>query len=48
LVVEQHLRLVEQAPDQRALAVVDAPARDEPEQALLLVRVQVGEDVLGE
>jgi hypothetical protein len=35
LVVEDLPRLVEQAADQRALAVVDAAARDEAQQALL-------------
>ncbi len=48
LVLEDHLRVVEQAPDQRALAVVDAAAGDEPQQALVLVRVQVGVDVAGD
>ena len=48
LVLEQHLRLVQQPADQRALAVVDAAAGDEAQQALALVRLQVGEDVLGD
>ena len=48
LVLEQHLRLEEQPSDQRALAVVDAAAGDEAQHALALVRLQVGEDVLGE
>ena len=48
LVLEQELRLVQQAADQRALAVVDAAARDEPQEALVLVLVEVGEDVLGD
>ena len=38
LVLEDHLRVVQQAADQRALAVVDAAAGDEPQQALVLVR----------
>ena len=46
LVLEDHLRVVEQAPDQRRLAVVDAAAGDEAQQALVLVRVEVGLDVL--
>jgi hypothetical protein len=48
LVLEQHLAVVEQAPDQRALAVVDAAAGDETQQALVLVLVQVGVDVGGD
>jgi len=35
LIVEQRLRLVEQAADQRGLAVVDAAAGDEAQQILL-------------
>ena len=37
LVLEDHLRVVEQPADQRALAVVDAAAGDEAQQALVLV-----------
>ena len=48
LVLEEHLRLVQQAADQRALAVVDAAAGDEAQQALVLVRVEVRVDVLGD
>ncbi len=48
LVLEDHLGVVEQAPDQGALAVVDAAAGDEPQQALVLVRVQVGVNVAGD
>jgi hypothetical protein len=48
LVLEQHLRVVQQAADQRALAVVDAAAGDEAQQALVLVLLQVGADVLGD
>jgi hypothetical protein len=48
MVLEEQLRLVEQPPDQRALAVVDRAAGDEAEQALVLVRLEVGEDVLGD
>jgi hypothetical protein len=48
VVLEQELRLVQEPPDQRALAVVDRAAGDEAEQALLLVRLQVREDVLGD
>ncbi len=46
LVLEDHLRVVEQPADQRGLAVVDAAAGDEAQQALVLVLVQVGLDVL--
>ena len=44
LVVEDHLRLVEQPADQRALAVVDAAAGDEAQAVL----APVGVEVLGE
>ena len=37
LVLEQELRLAQQPADERALAVVDAAARDEAQQALVLV-----------
>jgi translation elongation factor EF-G len=46
LVLEDHLRIIEQAADQRGFAVIDAAAGDEPQQALVLVGVEVGEDVL--
>ncbi len=45
VVLEDHVRLVEQPSDERALAVVDAAARDEAQQALVLVGEQVGVDV---
>ncbi len=45
LVLEDHLRVVEQPADQRRLAVVHAAAGDEPEQALVLVRLEIGLDV---
>jgi hypothetical protein len=48
LVLEQQLRLPQQPADERALAVVDAAAGDEAQEALVLVRVEVGEDVLGD
>ena len=38
--LEDQPRLVEQAPDQRRLAVVDGAAGDEPQQALLAQRAQ--------
>ena len=39
------LRVVEQAADQRRLAVIDAAAGDEAQQRLVLVRVEVRVDV---
>ena len=48
LVVEQHLRLEQQASDQGALPVVDRTAGDEAQQALGLVLGQVGLDVGGD
>ena len=45
LILEDHLRLVQQPADQRRLAVVHAAAGDEAQQALALVRAQVGFDV---
>jgi hypothetical protein len=48
LVLEQELRLVQEPADERALAVVDAAARDEAQEALVLVLIEVGEDVLGD
>ena len=44
LVVEQQLGVVQQAPDQRALAVVDAAAGDEAQQVLGFVLLQVLRD----
>jgi hypothetical protein len=38
LVLEDHLAVVEQPPDQGGLAVIDAAAGDEAQQALVLVR----------
>jgi len=45
LVVQQQAGVVQQAPDQRALAVVDAAAGDEAQQVLGLVLLQVGGDL---
>jgi hypothetical protein len=39
---------VQQATDEGRLAIVDAPAREEPEQVLVLVLLQVGQDVGGD
>ncbi len=48
LVLEDHLGIVEQPPDQGRLAVVDAAAGDEAQQRLVLVRFKVGVDVGGD
>ena len=48
VILEHEMRLVQQAADEGALAVVDAAAGDEPQQALVLVRRQVLVDVLGD
>jgi len=48
VVLEQHLGVVQQPPDQRALAVVHAAAGDEAQQALVLVRLEVAGDVRGD
>ncbi len=47
LVIEKHLRLIQQAADQRALAVINTAAGDEAQQLFGLVRLQVLLDVLG-
>jgi hypothetical protein len=41
LVLEQQLGFVQQTPDQGALAVVNAAARDEPQQSLVLEEVEL-------
>jgi Tfp pilus assembly protein FimV len=41
LVLVDHFRFVQQPPDERALAVVDAAAGDEPQQFLALVLRQI-------
>src|SRR4051812_11077834 len=41
LILVDHLRFIEQPPDQRALAVIYAPASDKPEQLLALVLREV-------
>jgi hypothetical protein len=43
-----HLGVVQQAPDQGALAVVDVAAGEEAQQFLAFVLGQVGEDVLAD
>ena len=46
LVFENHAAVVEQASDQRGLAVIDAAAGDEAQHRLVLVLVEIGVDVL--
>ena len=48
VVLEDQLRVVQQAADQRALAVVDAAAGDEAQHRLVLVALEIGVDVRGE
>src|SRR5580700_8116480 len=48
MVVEYHMGLEEQPSDEGALAVVDTSTRDEPQQLLLLMDLQVGVDVGGD
>ena len=48
LVLEDHPRIVEQPTDQRRLAIVHAAAGDEAQQALVLVLVKIGVDILGD
>ena len=48
LVLEQHLRFVQQPADQRALAIVDAAAGDEAQQTLVLVGLEISLDILGD
>jgi len=47
VVLVDHLRIVQQAADQRALAVVDVAAGEETQELLALVLRQVREDVGG-
>ena len=48
LVLEDHLGVVEQAADQRRLAVVHRAAGEKPQQRLVLMGVEIGLDVLGD
>jgi hypothetical protein len=48
LILEDHLGVVQQPADQGGLAVVDAAAGDEAQQALVLMGVQIGVDVAGD
>ena len=47
LILVDQLRVVEEAADERALAVVDAAAGDEAQELLVLVLVEVGLDAVG-
>jgi hypothetical protein len=47
LVLEDQVGLVEQPSNQGALAVVDAAARDDAQQVLLLLVLEIGDDVVG-
>jgi len=48
LVLENHLRVIKQAADQRRFAVVDRAAGDEAQQRFLLMLFEIGVDVLGD
>ena len=48
LILEDHLRVVQQPADQRRLAVVDRAAGDEAQQRLVLMLLEIGLDVLGD
>jgi ABC-type molybdate transport system substrate-binding protein len=48
MVFVDHLGVVQQAPDQGALAVVDVTTGQEAQQFLAFVLGQVGEDVLAD
>ena len=46
LILEDHLRIIEQPPDQGGLAVIDRAAGDEAQHGLVLMDVEIGVDVL--
>ena len=48
LIFKDHLGIIEQSPDQGRLAIIDAPAGDEAQQALVLMRLQIGVDIFGD
>jgi hypothetical protein len=48
MILEHQFRFVQQAADQRTLAVVDAAAGEEAQEALVLVGVEISLDVLGD
>ena len=46
LILEDHLAVIEQPPDQRRLAIIHRPAGDEAQHGLMLVRFKIGVDIL--
>ncbi len=46
LILEQQLRFVQEPADERALAVIDASARDEAQKSSAFVQVEIGLDLL--
>ena len=48
LILEDHLAVIEQPPDQGGLAIVHAAAGDEAQHRLMLMLVEIGVDVLGD
>ena len=48
LILEDHLAVIEQPPDQRRFAVIDRSAGDEAQHGLVLVLFQIGVDILGD
>ena len=46
LILVDHLRVVQQAADQRAFAVVDAAAGEEAQDFLALVLLEIAEDIV--
>ena len=46
LVLEHHLRIPEQAPDECALAVINAAAGDEAQQRFFFLAFEIGENIL--
>jgi hypothetical protein len=48
LILEDHLGIIEQPPDQRGLAIVHRPAGDEAQHRLVLMGFEIGVDVFGD
>src|SRR5207248_1135696 len=48
VILEHHLRIVQQSANQRALAVIDAAASDEAQKRLVLVGLEVDVDIGGD
>ncbi len=46
LIFEDHLGIIQQTPDQGGLAIIHAAAGDKPQQALVLMRSEIGVDIL--